>query len=38
MVETLLSGIILGSIPITVSGLFFTAYLQYMRSDSATMN
>lgn len=38
MVETLLSGIILGLIPITVSGLFFTAYLQYMRSDNAFMN
>nr|YP_009145532.1 cytochrome b6/f complex subunit V [Trachelomonas volvocina]AKL82445.1 cytochrome b6/f complex subunit V [Trachelomonas volvocina] len=34
MVETLLSGIILGLIPITVVGLFFTAYLQYMRSDN----
>jgi cytochrome b6-f complex subunit 5 len=32
MVETLLSGIILGLIPITICGLFFTAYLQYIRS------
>jgi cytochrome b6-f complex subunit 5 len=38
MVETLLSGIVLGLIPITISGLFFTAYLQYMRSDSASIN
>ena len=34
MVEALLSGIILGLIPITVIGLFFTAYLQYIRSDN----
>lgn len=34
MVEALLSGIILGLIFITVCGLFFTAYLQYIRSDS----
>nr|YP_009145424.1 cytochrome b6/f complex subunit V [Cryptoglena skujai]AKL39049.1 cytochrome b6/f complex subunit V [Cryptoglena skujai] len=38
MVEALLSGIILGLIPITVSGLFFTAYLQYTRSDSKLLN
>nr|YP_010700215.1 cytochrome b6/f complex subunit V [Euglena deses]YP_010700274.1 cytochrome b6/f complex subunit V [Euglena undulata]WCH63359.1 cytochrome b6/f complex subunit V [Euglena deses]WCH63418.1 cytochrome b6/f complex subunit V [Euglena undulata] len=38
MVETLLSGIILGLIPITVCGLFFTAYLQYMRSDNTSLN
>nr|YP_009503359.1 cytochrome b6/f complex subunit V [Euglena clara]AXA45508.1 cytochrome b6/f complex subunit V [Euglena clara] len=38
MVETLLSGIILGLIPVTICGLFFTAYLQYMRSDSANLN
>nr|YP_007317220.1 subunit V of cytochrome b6/f complex [Monomorphina aenigmatica]AFZ88822.1 subunit V of cytochrome b6/f complex [Monomorphina aenigmatica] len=38
MVETLLSGIILGLIPITVCGLFFTAYLQYIRSDSKFSN
>jgi cytochrome b6-f complex subunit 5 len=35
MVETLLSGIILGLIPVTVLGLFFTAYLQYVRSDNS---
>ena len=38
MVETLLSGIILGLIPITICGLFFTAYLQYIRSDSVSLN
>nr|YP_007517025.1 cytochrome b6/f complex subunit V [Euglena viridis]AEY70798.1 cytochrome b6/f complex subunit V [Euglena viridis] len=38
MVESLLSGIILGLIPITVCGLFFTAYLQYMRSDNTQIN
>nr|AKL78985.1 cytochrome b6/f complex subunit V [Euglena viridis] len=38
MVESLLSGIILGLIPITICGLFFTAYLQYMRSDNAQIN
>jgi hypothetical protein len=37
MVETLLSGIILGLIVITILGLFFTAYLQYIRSDSKTI-
>lgn len=35
MVESLLSGILLGLIPITILGLFFTAFLQYIRSDSA---
>nr|YP_009541010.1 cytochrome b6/f complex subunit V [Discoplastis spathirhyncha]AYQ93522.1 cytochrome b6/f complex subunit V [Discoplastis spathirhyncha] len=34
MVEALLSGIILGLIPVTVCGLFYTAYLQYTRSDN----
>jgi cytochrome b6-f complex subunit 5 len=34
MVETLLSGIILGLIPITILGLFFTAYLQYIRTEN----
>nr|YP_009231440.1 cytochrome b6/f complex subunit V [Ephedra foeminea]YP_009694731.1 cytochrome b6/f complex subunit V [Ephedra intermedia]YP_009694804.1 cytochrome b6/f complex subunit V [Ephedra sinica]YP_010048938.1 cytochrome b6/f complex subunit V [Ephedra monosperma]YP_010207351.1 cytochrome b6/f complex subunit V [Ephedra przewalskii]YP_010451859.1 cytochrome b6/f complex subunit V [Ephedra alata]YP_010451926.1 cytochrome b6/f complex subunit V [Ephedra altissima]YP_010451993.1 cytochrome b6/f compl len=33
MVETLLSGIVLGLIPITLAGLFVTAYLQYRRGD-----
>jgi len=38
MVESLLSGIILGLLPITICGLFFTAYLQYVRSDSSSFN
>ncbi|BDD77280.1 cytochrome b6/f complex subunit V (chloroplast) [Marchantia polymorpha subsp. ruderalis] len=33
MVEALLSGIVLGLIPITLLGLFVTAYLQYRRGD-----
>jgi cytochrome b6-f complex subunit 5 len=33
MVEPLLSGIVLGLIPVTISGLFVTAYLQYRRGD-----
>jgi len=33
MVEPLLSGIVLGMIPITMAGLFVTAYLQYRRGD-----
>nr|YP_010466143.1 cytochrome b6/f complex subunit 5 [Haplopteris ensiformis]UQV94592.1 cytochrome b6/f complex subunit 5 [Haplopteris ensiformis] len=33
MVEALLSGIASGSIPITLAGLFVTAYLQYRRGD-----
>nr|NP_038427.1 cytochrome b6/f complex subunit V [Mesostigma viride]Q9MUN3.1 RecName: Full=Cytochrome b6-f complex subunit 5; AltName: Full=Cytochrome b6-f complex subunit PetG; AltName: Full=Cytochrome b6-f complex subunit V [Mesostigma viride]AAF43867.1 subunit V of cytochrome b6/f complex [Mesostigma viride]WKT08292.1 subunit V of cytochrome b6/f complex [Mesostigma viride]WKT08398.1 subunit V of cytochrome b6/f complex [Mesostigma viride] len=33
MVESLLSGIVLGMIPITLAGLFVTAYLQYRRGD-----
>ncbi len=33
MVEPLLSGIVLGLIPITLAGLFVTAYLQYKRGD-----
>jgi cytochrome b6-f complex subunit 5 len=38
MVETLLSGIILGLIPVTVLGLFFTAYLQYIRGKDSFIN
>jgi hypothetical protein len=34
MVETLLSGIIIGLIIITILGLFFTAYLQYIRIEN----
>ena len=33
MVEPLLSGIVLGLIPVTLAGLFVTAYLQYRRGD-----
>nr|YP_008965051.1 cytochrome b6/f complex subunit V [Agathis dammara]YP_009121321.1 cytochrome b6/f complex subunit V [Araucaria heterophylla]YP_009144094.1 cytochrome b6/f complex subunit V [Wollemia nobilis]YP_009512031.1 cytochrome b6/f complex subunitV [Araucaria angustifolia]YP_009722040.1 cytochrome b6/f complex subunit V [Araucaria araucana]YP_009722121.1 cytochrome b6/f complex subunit V [Araucaria bidwillii]YP_009917284.1 cytochrome b6/f complex subunit V [Araucaria cunninghamii]AER45624.1 petG [A len=33
MIEALLSGIVLGLIPITLAGLFVTAYLQYRRGD-----
>nr|YP_009472722.1 cytochrome b6/f complex subunit 5 [Codium arenicola]ARO74410.1 cytochrome b6/f complex subunit 5 [Codium arenicola] len=33
MVETLLVGIVLGLIPVTIFGLFVTAYLQYKRGD-----
>jgi cytochrome b6-f complex subunit 5 len=33
MIEVLLFGIVLGLIPITLAGLFVTAYLQYRRGD-----
>jgi cytochrome b6-f complex subunit 5 len=33
MVEVLLSGIVLGLVPVTIAGLFFTAYLQFRRED-----
>nr|YP_009105084.1 subunit V of cytochrome b6/f complex [Stichococcus bacillaris]AIT93654.1 subunit V of cytochrome b6/f complex [Stichococcus bacillaris] len=33
MVEPLLSGIVLGLVPVTLTGLFVTAYLQYLRGD-----
>ncbi|MBC7969828.1 cytochrome b6-f complex subunit PetG [Phormidium sp. FACHB-592] len=33
MVEPLLSGIVLGLIPITLAGLFVAAYLQYKRGN-----
>ena len=36
MVEPLLCGIVLGLIPVTIAGLFVTAYLQYRRGDLAT--
>ncbi len=35
MVEPLLSGIVLGLVPVTIGGLFVTAYLQYRRGDLA---
>nr|YP_010760097.1 cytochrome b6/f complex subunit V [Cuscuta indecora]WEY30044.1 cytochrome b6/f complex subunit V [Cuscuta indecora] len=33
MIEPFLLGIVLGLIPITLIGLFLTAYLQYRRGD-----
>ena len=33
MVEPLLSGIVLALIPVTIAGLFVTAFLQFRRSD-----
>ncbi|MDB9529220.1 cytochrome b6-f complex subunit PetG [Oscillatoria sp. CS-180] len=33
MVEPLLSGIVLGLIPVTLAGLFVAAYMQYRRGD-----
>ena len=36
MVEPLLSGIVLGLVPVTITGLFVTAYLQYLRGDRVT--
>nr|YP_010336007.1 cytochrome b6/f complex subunit V [Tsunamia transpacifica]QUE27897.1 PetG [Tsunamia transpacifica]UNJ14413.1 cytochrome b6/f complex subunit V [Tsunamia transpacifica] len=33
MVEPLLSGIVLGLIPVTLMGLFAAAYLQYRRGN-----
>nr|YP_009994305.1 cytochrome b6/f complex subunit V [Cuscuta nitida]QNP08463.1 cytochrome b6/f complex subunit V [Cuscuta nitida] len=33
MIDVLILGIILGLIPITLAGLFVTAYLQYRRGD-----
>lgn len=36
MVEPLLSGIVLGLVPVTLAGLFLTAFLQYRRGDRVT--
>jgi cytochrome b6-f complex subunit 5 len=33
MVEPLLSGLVLGLVPVTITGLFVTAYLQFRRRD-----
>jgi len=33
MVEPLLSGIVLGLVPVTLAGLFVAAYLQYRRGN-----
>jgi cytochrome b6-f complex subunit 5 len=38
MVEPLLSGIVLGLVPVTAAGLFVTAYLQYRRGDQASFS
>jgi cytochrome b6-f complex subunit 5 len=37
MIETLPFGIVLGLIPVTLSGLFVTAYLQYRRGDQLNL-
>lgn len=37
MVEPLLSGIVLGLIPVTLAGLFVAAYLQYRRGDQLNL-
>ncbi|HEY9877738.1 MAG TPA: cytochrome b6-f complex subunit PetG [Leptolyngbyaceae cyanobacterium] len=37
MVEPLLSGIVLGLIPVTLAGLFVAAYLQYRRGNQLNM-
>ena len=37
MVEALLSGIVLGLVPVTITGLFVTAYLQYRRGDQLNL-
>jgi len=33
MIEPLLFGIVLGMIPVTITGLFVAAYLQYKRGN-----
>ena len=37
MVEALSSGIVLGLVPVTITGLFVTAYLQYRRGDQLNL-
>ena len=37
MVEVLLSGIVLGLVPVTIAGLFVAAYLQYRRRNQFEM-
>ncbi|HEY9699354.1 MULTISPECIES: cytochrome b6-f complex subunit V [Leptolyngbya] len=37
MVEPLLSGIVLGLIPVTLAGLFVAAYLQYKRGNQLNL-
>ena len=36
MVEVLLSGIVLGLVPVTIAGLFVAAYLQYRRGGHSS--
>jgi cytochrome b6-f complex subunit 5 len=38
MVEPLLSGIVLGLVPVTIVGLFVTAYLQFRRRDQLSIS
>ena len=38
MVEPLLSGIVLGLVPVTIIGLFVTAYLQFRRRDQLSIS
>jgi cytochrome b6-f complex subunit 5 len=33
VIEPILSGIVLGLIPVTLAGLFFAAYMQYRRGN-----
>jgi len=37
MVEPLISGIVLGLVPVTLAGLFVAAYLQYKRGNTLGM-
>ncbi len=37
MIEPLLSGIVLGLIPVTLAGLFVAAYMQYRRDDQINL-
>jgi cytochrome b6-f complex subunit 5 len=37
MVEPLLSGIVFALIPVTIAGLFVTAFLQFRRSDQLSI-
>jgi cytochrome b6-f complex subunit 5 len=38
MVEPLLSGIVLGLVPVTILGLFIIAYLQFRRGDQLNIS
>jgi cytochrome b6-f complex subunit 5 len=37
MVEPLLSGIVFALVPVTIAGLFVTAFLQFRRSDQLSI-